>query len=161
MNDTPEKAGGTTEFGRPTDRTRRNRLWEEGSVPPLSHADPKCVSVRTGISHVTPCKRPVSREYGFVLVQRSTSGWGAVFPSGCGRSSIRASGGWVKARQRSEASSPEHRERSDRPRSEVSEVPGSRRRSLSVTCYLRRFPSPASRFLAGRDAKTPESGVKR
>jgi hypothetical protein len=118
-------------------------------------------ATENAIRDVTGCKRPNSRGCALVLVQRSTSGWGAVFPSGCGQSSIRASGGWVKARQRSEASSPEHRERSDRPRSEVSEVPGSRRRSLSVTCYLRRFPSPASRFLAGRDAKTPKSGVKR
>ena len=161
MNDTPEEGRGTTGFGRPIGRTRRNRLPEgKGSVHGLSHAAPKCVSVFP-IPHVTPCERPLSREYSFVLVQWSTSGWGAVFPSGCGGSSIRASGGWVKARQRSEASSPEHRERSDRPRSEVSEVRGSCQRSLSVTCTLRRFPPQARTLCRRRDANAPKSGVSR
>jgi hypothetical protein len=135
-------------------------LWQASSSLGVSLPERKNPS-ENAIRDVTGCKRPNSSGCALVLVQRSTSGWGAVFPSGRGRSSIRASGGWVKARQRSEASSPEHRERSDRPRSGVSEVRGSCGRSLSVTCYLRRFPSPASRFSAGRDAKVRESGVKR
>ena len=74
MNDTPEKGRGTTGFGRPTDRTRRNRLpGGKGSVSHPSHANPKCVSVFP-ISHVTPCKRPVSREYGFLYVDHSGAG---------------------------------------------------------------------------------------
>ena len=67
--------------------------------------------------------------------------------------------GWVKARQRSEASSPEHRERSDRPRSDVSlvvsgsfkhtEQPGSfapAQPPTTVTCILRRKPGLGSLF---------------
>jgi hypothetical protein len=63
MNDAPEKGRGTTGFGRPTDRTRRNRLWQGGSVHGLSHPESKGVAVAP-IRHVTPCKRPVSRQYG-------------------------------------------------------------------------------------------------
>ena len=33
---TPEKGRGTTEYGHPTDRTRRNLFWQECSVPGLS-----------------------------------------------------------------------------------------------------------------------------
>ena len=33
---TPEKGRGTTEYGHPTDRARRNLFWQECSVPGLS-----------------------------------------------------------------------------------------------------------------------------
>jgi hypothetical protein len=155
MNDAPEKGRGTTGFGRPTDRTR-NRTLGEASVHGLSHAVPKCVSVFP-ISHVTPCKRPVSREYGFVLVQRSSSSHdldltdqptrkpgareSARYVEVGGSGGI--PGGWLR-----------------RPRPSGRNSSAVLWRWLSVTCLLRHFPPPARSLAGGREAKTPKSGAK-
>ena len=80
--------------------------------------------------------------------------------------------GWVKARQRSEASSPEHRERSDRPRSvvclsrEVSGTPKAHqpgsfapvRPLFTVTCILRRIPGSDSLLTASSASLRAKSG---
>ncbi len=169
---TPEKGRGTTEYGHPTDRTRRNLFWQECSVPGPS----RCSHIKFWVIF-----RLVTG--GLDEKRRSTSsGAGLSFPPSAdilyavvpASANDREGVGWVKARQRSEASSPEHRERSDRPRSDVSlvvsgsfkhtEQPGSfapAQPPTTVTCILRRKPGLGSLFSTPIALLSPVWGCSR
>jgi len=171
MSETPEKGRGTTGFGRPTDRTRRNRLWQAGSVPGPYHPNSKGVSLA-----------PIRLVHAFSLPKTAAlTGFGEQCEIAgnsanlrCSRQSGRSGaedlvcgGGVCRSRRSSERKASSDRRERDDPRRER-EAPGlragwSRSRSgrLSVTCLLRHIPPRAVAFCRGREAKSPKSGVKR
>ena len=154
---TPEKGRGTTGEGRTHDLPRRNLFWQECSVPGPS----RCSHIKFWVIF-----RLVTG--GLDGKRRSTSS-GSLFsipPAGDILTAVvpayrarRDSDGWVKARH-GLCPRPEHRERSDRPRSVVclsgevsrnehTEQPGSFapiQPPTTVTCILRRKPGLGSLF---------------
>ena len=114
------------------------------------------------IRDVTRCKRPVSREYSFVFVPSASIEAATIAtarrdnqlrkPGACARNvEVGGSGGIPGGRlRRSPDRGPENRMRWR-----------SLRRSLSVTCTLRHFPTQASTILGSSAAKTAKQGVIR
>lgn len=173
MNATPEKGRGTTGKGRPCAPSRRNRVpGSKGSVSHPSHADPKCVSVFP-ISHVTPCKRPVTSEYGFVLVslrsvtieQRSTTIATTSSTTASPDSQLRKPGGrgltaWNLEVGGSGGNGWTATAYSGR-RTEKSPAVAGRSRSLSVTCYTTPLSTPSGAVFSKKQVSTAEIGVRR
>ena len=113
MIEVPDKGRDTTEGGRARGRLGRN-CWQAGSV---SYPSPPVGKVLADNA-----RRPVCAAESLESSPRATargSSAGRSFPAAVGLEHDRAaaSAGCLKARQRSEASSPEQRERSDRARS--------------------------------------------
>lgn len=171
----PGQRPGTTGHGRPTTTPGRNLMAGGlGSVPGLSHAVDKRPSGDASTFRFHVRIPAVNRVFGVcVCANVITSPPSAVILYAVVPASAndREGVGWVKARQRSEASSPEHRERSDRPRSDVSlvvsgsfkhtEQPGSFapvRPLFTVTCILRRIPGSDSLLTATSASLRAKSG---
>ena len=148
MMKSPEKDRGTTGPGRPIDPARRNHLGREGSVPHPSHPTAKFFTLPVVLVPLFPV---------FSIVKRVTSGFVLVQPDlrkparpllqagrneevgGSGGIGTAATGG-PRAGGR-ESSAARSRWRS--------------RRSLSVTCTLRRFPTPARPLTGSRGPDSP------
>jgi len=173
MNDTPERGRGTTGQGRPIDPTRRNRLWQAGSVPGPFHPNRKGFSPDTRIRLVQACYLPrtafrggygeqceISVNKAKLQCSRQSGRSGAEdLVCGCGVRRSRRSNE-RKARRGAAAPRLDPRREREAPRLSVGRS-RSRSRRLSVTCLLRHIPPRAVLFCRGRSLENLKSGVKR